>query len=34
MSATPTVTPQTTVGEISVAHPLDTRVFPRHNMDS
>ncbi|MCH7798024.1 MAG: iron-sulfur cluster repair di-iron protein [Planctomycetes bacterium] len=33
MSTTPTVTPETTVGEIAVDHPLATRVFARHNID-
>ena len=33
MSATPTLTPAKTVGEIAVDHPLATRVFARHNID-
>ncbi len=33
MTTTPTVTPDTTVGEIAVDHPLATRVFARHNID-
>ncbi len=33
MPATPALTPDTTVGEIAVDHPLATRVFTRHNID-
>ncbi len=33
MPATPALTPDTTVGEIAVDHPLATRVFARHNID-
>ena len=33
MTTTPTLTPDTTVGEIAVDHPLATRVFARNNID-
>ena len=33
MSTTPTVTPETLVGEIAASHPLATRVFARYNID-